>query len=105
MADSPVQGPKAPLDEDQLAALRGLTSPAVSDAIEMFGLRPRNTGFMTSEIKAILVGPEPMVGYVCTSIVRSREAPASTMRDGKVDLDLFREYSTAHTFTYLSQAL
>ncbi len=55
-----------PLSEAELEALRAWPTPAISNAIETFDVRPRNQGFMLG-IKCIFPDLAPMVGYACTA--------------------------------------
>jgi len=55
-----------PLSEAELQALRAWPTPAISNAIETFDVRPRNQGFMLG-IKCIFPDLGPMVGYACTA--------------------------------------
>jgi regulator of RNase E activity RraA len=59
-----------------LVALRGLTTPTVANAIEVFDVQPRTTGFLHPTVRAIVTGAEPMVGYACTAKMRASMAPA-----------------------------
>ncbi|NLE77337.1 MAG: RraA family protein [Chloroflexi bacterium] len=63
------------LTAEQLEELRGFSSPTLSNAIELFGVRPRNTGFMGPEIRCVLPLERPMIGYACTGCIRA-VAPA-----------------------------
>lgn len=63
------------LSERQLDALRGLDSCMVSNAIETFGVRLRNTGFADSTIRCMLDDLPPMVGYAVTARLRSGSPP------------------------------
>jgi len=54
------------LSDKELSALRAWPTPAISNAIETFKVRPRNQGFMLG-IKSIFPDLEPMVGYACTA--------------------------------------
>ena len=51
-----------PLPSNQLAALRGLSSPTVANAIETFKVRPREAGNLSSEIRALFSELGPMTG-------------------------------------------
>ena len=53
-----------------LEALRAWPTPAISNAIETFDLRPRNQGFMLG-IKCIFPDLKPMVGYASTATIRA----------------------------------
>ncbi len=67
------------LSPDEIEALKKITTPTVSNAIETFGVRPQSEGFMDSSIRCIFPELGPMVGYACTAKIRAREpgpAPA-----------------------------
>jgi len=64
------------LDPKQLSELRQFSTPTLSNAIEMFGVRPRNQGFMRPDVRCVLPLEEPMVGYACTGCIRA-SAPAA----------------------------
>ena len=55
-----------PLSEAELQALGAWPTPAISNAIETFDVRPRNQGFMLGT-KCIFPDLDPMVGYACTA--------------------------------------
>ena len=59
-----------------LEAIRELTTPTVSNAIEKFGLRPWNQGFMSPEIRCLLPELGVAVGYAVTARYAARERPA-----------------------------
>lgn len=65
----------AGLTKDQLAELRQFDSPTVCNAVELWDLRPRNTGYMNQSIKASFPAFPPMVGYALTSTFRSMAPP------------------------------
>jgi len=65
------------LSTQELDALRKITTPTVSNAIETFDVRPRNEGFMDSSVRCILPELGTMVGYACTATIRAREQEAS----------------------------
>ena len=48
--------------QEDLDALRKLTTPTVSNAIELFNVRPRNQGFMSPEIRCLFPDLGVMVG-------------------------------------------
>jgi hypothetical protein len=50
-----------------IRALQTLNSPTVSNAIETFDVRPRSTGYMTSEIRCALPNLGVMVCYAATA--------------------------------------
>jgi regulator of RNase E activity RraA len=63
------------LSSECLAALARFDTPTVCNAIELFEVRPRNTGFMNASIKACFPHMPPMVGYAVTSTFRSMSPP------------------------------
>ncbi len=65
-----------PLSNEELAALRQLNSPTISNAIEMFDVQPRNVGFMDSRIKCLFPDLGVMIGYA-TTVTIAAELPAT----------------------------
>jgi 4-hydroxy-4-methyl-2-oxoglutarate aldolase len=63
------------LDEQQMAALREIDTCTVSNAIETFRVRLRNTGFADSSIRCFFPELPPMVGYAATARLRSGDPP------------------------------
>ena len=55
------------LSRDQLDALRNLSTPTVSNAIERFDIRPRNQGFLSPDIRCLFPDLGVMVGYAVTA--------------------------------------
>lgn len=64
-----------PIPAEQLDALRRLDSCTVSDAIETFEVRLRNSGFADARIRCMFEDFPPMVGYAATAQLRSGEPP------------------------------
>lgn len=64
------------LSPDELNALRQLSTPTVSNAIELFDVRPRNRGFMSPEIRSQFPEFGVMVGYAVTARFAAREPRA-----------------------------
>ena len=58
------------LSERQLAALRQHDTPTISNAVELFDIRPRNTGYMDARIRACFPEMPPIVGYAATAMFR-----------------------------------
>src|SRR5437773_11807421 len=56
-----------PINQDQLGALRKLSTPTVSNAIELFDLRPRNQGFLSSAVRCLFPEIGVMVGHAVTA--------------------------------------
>jgi|SRR5580658_1364682 4-hydroxy-4-methyl-2-oxoglutarate aldolase len=63
------------LTEEDLDALRRFDTCMVSNAIETFDARLRNTGFAGAAIHCIFKDAPPMVGYAATARLRSGEPP------------------------------
>jgi regulator of RNase E activity RraA len=61
------------LDKAQLDALRRYNTPTISNAIELFNLRPRHTGFLPHTIRCLLPELGPIVGYAVTSKTRAAQ--------------------------------
>src|SRR5579863_5941028 len=64
--------------EDILDALRGIGTCVVSNAIERFELRLRNTGFADSRVRCMFGDFRPMVGYAATARLRTVDPPISS---------------------------
>ena len=63
--------------------LRRYNTPTISNAIELFDVRPRHIGFLPHTIRCLLPDLGPIVGYAVTSRTRaSRPEPT----EAKVDL-------------------
>lgn len=64
------------LTKRDLDVLRRHDTPTVCNVIELFNVRPRNTGYMDRRIKACFPELPPMVGHAATATFRSA-APAT----------------------------
>jgi regulator of RNase E activity RraA len=64
-----------PISVAELEALRGLDTCTISNAIETFEVRLRNTGFADARIRCMFEDFPPMVGYAATAQLRSGEPP------------------------------
>jgi len=74
--------PRPILDSVQLEALRRYNTPTISNAIELFDLRPRHIGFLPHTIRCLLPELGPIVGYAVTSKTRaSRPEPDEATGD------------------------
>jgi 4-hydroxy-4-methyl-2-oxoglutarate aldolase len=68
--------PTPMLTAEQIEALKRFNTPTISNAIEVFNVRPRHLGFLPHQIRCLL--PDlggPMVGYAVTS--QTRAAPTT----------------------------
>jgi 4-hydroxy-4-methyl-2-oxoglutarate aldolase len=68
----------APLTTDQLAALRGLSTCTVANAVETFETRLRNEGFTDASIRALFPRMQPVVGYAMTVKIRCSSPPTGS---------------------------
>ena len=67
--------PEHAVGVETLEALRRLDTCTVSNAIETFHLRLRNTGFADARLRCMFPDFPPMVGYAATARLRSGEPP------------------------------
>ena len=65
----------AELTKDRLAKLALFDTPTICNVIELFDIRPRNTGFMDARIRACFPEMPPVVGYAATATFRSSAPP------------------------------
>ncbi len=61
---------------ETLRRLAQFDTPTISNVIELFGIRPANTGFMDGRIRALYPELPPMVGFACTAGFRSAAPPS-----------------------------
>lgn len=64
--------PEPVLDTIVLEALRRDDSPTLSNAIETFDVRPRDTGFASQDVRCTFPDLGVMVGYAATAVIRAR---------------------------------
>jgi 4-hydroxy-4-methyl-2-oxoglutarate aldolase len=71
------------LTEEDLDALRRFSTCMISNAIETFDARLRNTGFTDASVRCMFEDAPPMVGYAVTARLKTGEPPivAGTFRD------------------------
>lgn len=61
------------LNPSELRTLRRYNTPTIANAIELFNVRPRHTGFLPHTIRCLLPALGAIVGYAVTS--KTRAAP------------------------------
>jgi hypothetical protein len=66
---------KTLLTEQQLDALCQFETPMIANAVEIFDLRLRNTGFTNGKIRCMFPDAQPMVSYAATGQLRCGEPP------------------------------
>jgi 4-hydroxy-4-methyl-2-oxoglutarate aldolase len=59
------------LNAEQIEALRRYNTPTISNAIELFNVRPRHVGFLPHRVRCLLPELGVMVGYAVTSQTRA----------------------------------
>jgi len=84
------------LTHNELRALRRISTPTISNAIELFNVRPRDTGFLPHYIRCLLPDLGAIVGYAVTS--KTRAAPPEPGEPAHPDLlgDYFRYVASHH---------
>lgn len=80
------------LSEAQLAELRRYNSPTISNAIELFKVRPRHTGYLPHHIRCLLPDLGVMLGYAVTAQTRALPAHEGEMppKGGDILADYLR---------------
>jgi regulator of RNase E activity RraA len=63
------------LSQETLDGLIKFDTPTVCNVVELWDLRPRNTGYMDGSIRACFPKMPPIVGYALTSTFRSMSPP------------------------------
>jgi 4-hydroxy-4-methyl-2-oxoglutarate aldolase len=83
------------LSQSDLAALTKFDTPTICNVIELFDIRPRNSGYMDQRIQACFPEMGPIVGYAATATFRSSSpAPGSDGYDNiEVQVKRFHELS------------
>ena len=64
-----------PLSTEQLEALRRLDTCTVANAIDTFGVRLRNEGYMDDTVRCLFPQFPPMLGYAATLTIRGSAPP------------------------------
>jgi regulator of RNase E activity RraA len=69
-----------PLDPKVLTELRKISSPTIANAIETFGVKPWNQGFVASEIVCRFPKLGVMLGYAVPALIRAELQPVEGHR-------------------------
>jgi 4-hydroxy-4-methyl-2-oxoglutarate aldolase len=85
--------PNPQIPEQCLAELRRYDTPTICNVIELFAVRPRNTGYMDMRIRANFPDMQPIVGYAATATIRTAFPAAEGPAYGSLDEQVrrFRE--------------
>jgi len=67
--------PNQTITPEVLETLRAIPTPAVSNAIELFDVRPRTAGFMGPQVRAMFPALPPVIGYAVTARTVSAHPP------------------------------
>ena len=65
-----------PITRESLDKLAEFDTPTICNVIELFNVRPRDTGYMDGRIRADFPELPPMVGFAATAAFRSGAPPA-----------------------------
>jgi len=71
---------------DLVERLRTYDTPTISNAIELFDVRPRNTGYMDSRIRCAFPELPAVVGYAVTARFRASEAGRADQGCGSLEM-------------------
>ncbi len=74
-----------PLAAEELAPLRRFTSPTVANALETFGVSPKEATYTNDRIRCIFPDLGAMVGYACTARIMSAQPPVHPRRVARTD--------------------
>lgn len=82
-----------PITQEVLDKLAKFDTPTICNVIELFDIRPRNTGYMDHRVQSNFPDFPPMVGFACTSQFRSDAPPVGGDAYGSIQkqLELFGE--------------
>ena len=81
-----------PITPQILQQLAQFDTPTICNVLELFEIRPFNTGYMDSRIKAAFPEFPPMVGFAVTSSFRSDTPPAGGEAYGSIS-QLVEQYA------------
>ncbi len=73
------------LSNEAIDRLKAFNSPTISNAIELFDVRPRHLGFLPHQIRSLTPSLGVMVGYAVTSVTMA--GPPSGSSEGQADLN------------------
>jgi 4-hydroxy-4-methyl-2-oxoglutarate aldolase len=77
-----------PISPETLRKLAQFDTPTICNVIELFGIRPRNEGYMDGRIRAAFPELPPMVGFATTAAFRSDCAPGKGDAYGSLEAQL-----------------
>jgi regulator of RNase E activity RraA len=68
------------LNQEQLKELTQFDAPTISNGIELFGVRPRTSGFMNRDIRKVFHNSKRTVGYACTGKFSALHPPTEEQK-------------------------
>lgn len=74
-----------PLTSEDLETLRLIPTPAISNAIELFNVKPRTAGFMGPEVKQLFPSLPAIIGYAVTVRTVSAHEPGPKGPESRPD--------------------
>lgn len=78
------------LSPQTLAKLRTFDTPTICNIIELFDVRPRNTGYMDQRIVAAFQEMPPIVGFAATATFRASAPPRGSAAYSSLDKQVER---------------
>ena len=75
----------SPLSPEAIERLKRYNTPTVSNAIEVFNVRPRHVGYLPHRIRSLTPGLGVMVGYAVTSQTKASHDPDAKGPDLNAD--------------------
>ncbi|MBA3440797.1 MAG: RraA family protein [Pyrinomonadaceae bacterium] len=69
----------------ELEALKRISTPTISNAIETFNLRPRNEGYMSPEVRCLFPDLGAMVGYAVTARIKADQPATDGQQASRFD--------------------
>jgi 4-hydroxy-4-methyl-2-oxoglutarate aldolase len=83
------------ISPEVLEKLRAFDTPTICNLVELFEVRPRDTGFMDGRIRACFPEMPPMVGFAATATFRSSAPPreGDAYASTGVQVECFQELS------------
>jgi 4-hydroxy-4-methyl-2-oxoglutarate aldolase len=73
------------ISRETLDKLRKFDTPTICNVIELFEVRPRNTGYMDKRIVAAFPEMPPMVGFAATATFRASTPPRGSLAYSSLD--------------------
>ncbi len=76
--------PMTALGASELEALKRISTPTISNAIELFEVRPRNAGYLGPDVRCMFPGLGRLVGYASTGVITA-DLPAAARKFNRAE--------------------